>query len=140
MIYDLTNKLHVQQLKTRLNNYTAKGKKIEVKLMRKSKSLRQNRYLHLILSWFAIETGYTLEETKQDVFKRFVCKDVFIVNKKGIYTCRSVADLSKQETTFCVEKFRNWSSAEMGIYLPSPDEQDLLEMLESQIDNKKIYL
>jgi hypothetical protein len=94
----------------------------------------------LILSWFAVETGYTLEEVKQDVFKRYVCRELFITEKNGILICRSTSSLDTKELSQAVDTFRNWSSSEMNIYLPSANETDLLTQLGDRLDNYKQFL
>lgn len=131
MIYDLKSGFDIQSFETRVKYLREKGARVELKEKRFKRSLRQNSYLHLILSWFGLETGYTLQEVKQDIFKRNICKSHFEHLKNGRPVCRSTADLDSAELTAAIEKFRNWSSAELGIYLPSPNETEQLESMES---------
>ncbi|MEG0188851.1 MAG: hypothetical protein RR447_10895 [Algoriella sp.] len=37
-----------------------------------------------------------------------------------------------------IEKFRDYSSVEAGIYLPSPDEKDFLLQIEIELKNNQI--
>lgn len=133
MRYNLSKKGEIQRIKTRLNFLYKKGATIEIVEKRKQRTRKQNNYLHLILTWFAIETGYTLEEIKQDIFKRDVCKDFFEYEKGDRTFYRSTTDLDTGEMTLAIEKFRNWSSNTAGIYLPSSDERELLNRIEEEM-------
>ena len=133
MIYDPRNADDLKEIKAKLNYFYTKSKKVEIKEYRKGRSLSQNNYLHLILSWWGLEQGYTLEETKQDIFKRIVCKDIFVSEKKGMVVFKSTKNLDTLEMTNAIEKFRNWSEKEFGIYLPSPDEKERLASLDEHI-------
>jgi hypothetical protein len=42
--------------------------------------------------------------------------------------------------TTAIERFRNWASAEAGVYLPSPDEKSLLQYIEKESSRYKEYL
>ena len=77
---------------------------VELREVRKQRTYSQNRYLHLILSVFALEMGETLEYVKQDVFKKIVNPDIFkqeYYNKKGEYRIhwKSTMDLDTSEMT-----------------------------------------
>jgi len=65
MIYNPENKLHQKQAIEKLKYFFSKGKRFELKAKNDKRSISQNSYLHLILTWFGLETGYTLEEVKQ---------------------------------------------------------------------------
>ena len=56
------------------------------------------------------------------------------------YYLRSTRDLDKGEMQLAIERFRNWSSMNAGIYLPSADEHRLLELAEIEISRNKEYL
>lgn len=133
MRFNLSNKGEVQRVKTRLNFLYKKGATIEIVEKRKQRTRKQNSYLHLILTLFAMETGYTLEEVKQDIFKRDVCKEFFEYKKGERTFYRSTSDLDTGEMTSAIEKFRNWSSVTAGIYLPAPDEVDVLNRIEEDM-------
>lgn len=146
MLYDLTNPLHAEQFKAKVNKlYKAKAI-VELTEKRAKRSLPQNKYLHLILGYFGVESGNTLEWVKREYFKKLCNKDIFvkervdnITNQKTKYL-RSSADLTIDEMTTAIERFRNWSAQEAGIYIPSPDEQDLLIIAEIETERNKNYL
>ena len=39
-----------------------------------------------------------------------------------------------------ITRFRNWSSGDAGIYLPSPDEDRLLQLMEIEVQRNKNYI
>lgn len=144
MLYDLSNILDRQR-------FTAKGamlleKKAIVELTEKTnRSSSQNRYLHLLLGFLAIETGNTLEYVKEQFYKRTANAELFIRMKDDPIIgptewTRSSAELSKEEKTLSIERLRNWSSQEAGIYLPSADEQSILQMIEVEMSKQQKYL
>jgi len=133
MRFNLSKKGEVQRVKTRLNFLFKKGATIEIFEKRPQRTRKQNNYLHLILSLFALETGYTLEEVKQDIFKRDVCKAFFEYRKGDRTFYKSTSDLDSKEMTEAIEKFRNWSIATAGIYLPEANEEELLNRIEEEM-------
>lgn len=140
MKFNLSNELDIQRFKSRCKKLIQNGKVVELTEKRKQRTLSQNNYLHLILSWFAIETGYNLEQVKQDIYKRYVCKSFFVSSKKGILICKSTKELNTKELSQSIETFRNWSSSEMNIYLPSANEHNLLNEIENRLNQFKQYL
>jgi len=141
MIYDPKNPLHQKQAIEKLNYFISKEKRFELKAKNDKRSISQNSYLHLILSWFGVETGYTLEEVKQEIFKKHVNANLFYDGDiKGIITVsrwRSTADLDTAEMTLAIDRFRDFSSKELGIYLPEPKDIALLEEIENELSKNK---
>ena len=104
----------------------------------------QNRYLHSILAYFALEVGETAEYVKRHYFKILCNKDLFIreVDDKylgKIKVLRSSADLDTGEMTTAIERYRNWCSTQ-GCYIPSPDEHLMVQQMEIEISRNRMYL
>lgn len=136
MIYDASISLDQKRARERLEWLISNEKVFEVKEKRKTRSLSQNRYLHLILSWFGMEHGYTLEEVKQDIFKELVNPDIFYNGEsEGIVKIsrwRSTATLDKGEMTTAIDRFRDFS-AKHGCYLPEPSDMALINEMEREL-------
>lgn len=118
---------------------------VEVTRKRAARSGEQNRYLHLLLGYYASEFGYSLDEVKQDLYKRQLNPDIFVrkhINKRGdeVTYLRSSADLDTREMSLSIERFRNYSSAIAGLYLPSADEKNFLLYAEQQIQKYEEFL
>lgn len=146
MIYNTANDIDKQQSKDRLNWLISKGKRIEIKELRKKRSNPQNAYLHLILSYFALEVGETMEFIKQVVFKTTVNEDLFVFERvnpksgKKRADLRSSSDLNTKEMTDAIERFKNWSVQKTGIRLPEANEQQFLDYVQNEIDKNKQWL
>lgn len=145
MIFNLANPYDLDKYKKYVNTLYKKKAVVEVKEKKKNRTIRQNSYLHCILSYFAAEYGITMEEVKLDIFKRTCNKDIFIkrkVNKFGkeVETVRSSASLDTGEMTTAIERYRNWSASVAGIYLPSPQENDFLVHCQQVIEQNKEFI
>ena len=144
MIYDPKIELDCKKAIEKLKHFIAKGQKFELKAKFPKRSISQNSYLHLIIDGFAIETGYTHEEVKQDIFKKIVNPDIFYVGEASgpiqevvIERWKSSASLNTQEMTLAIDRFRNFASKELGIYLPEPKDLSILEQLEQEVKKHK---
>ena len=141
MIYNSSIEFQKNQAIEKFKYLISKGKTFELKLKVPKRTISQNNYLHLILTWFALETGYTLDETKQDIFKKVVNSDIFYegefeVKRIKIERWRSTADLTTSEMTLAIDRFRTFASKDLGIYLPEPKELALIEQLEFEIKKR----
>ena len=144
MLYDLNNVLDRERFKRKAAIMLEKRGIVELK-SKQSRSSAQNRYLHLLIGFLAIETGNTLDYVKENFYKRAANPALFLRTKDdpiiGQTTwTRSSTVLTKEEMTLSIERFRNWSSQEAGIYLPSADEQSFLQMIELEMSRQQRYL
>lgn len=110
---------------------------VELKKIRKPRTLKQNAYLHAIISQFGIETGYTLDESKT-LLKR-ECS--FMRYFKGESTfLRKSSSLDTKELTTWIDWVRDYAGKK-GIYLSSPDDymRNWAE-IEQNIEMNKQYM
>ena len=145
MTYNLQNSLDVQNAKTRLEMLIKKGSIVEVTEKKIKRTLSQNNYLHLILSYFASQTGNRMEWVKQQYYKRTCNPDLFVGTKTdkilgSVKYIKSSTELDTGEMTLSIERFRNWASAEAGIYIPEPHEDDEIELMRIEVERHKEWL
>ncbi len=134
MLYDLSKDTDLQRATKRFNDLLKE--RTVITLSKKVKrSTSQNSYLHLILGWFAIETGYTLAEAKQ-MYKE-ISSDIYCYIKKHNSFYRSSADLTTDEMTHSIEAFRNYSSSQADLYLPEPSDLAFLTEIEIEMSKSK---
>lgn len=142
MIFQTANEFDKQRAITRFNKLLEKNAIIELTEKKPKRTIQQNRYLHLILAWFGYETGYTLEETKQEIFKKVVNPNIFYDGEVGeiipIQRWRSTADLDTAELTTAIDNFRDYASREGGIYLPDPSDLTSINHMEIELKNNQI--
>lgn len=144
MIYDLSKPLDKQKFKMRVNHLFAQGKQVEL-VEKTHRTLRQNSYLHCILGILALDQGLTIDYVKRYYYKRLVNPDIFIIIKDDkiigkVEILRSSRELTKEEMSKSIENLRNWASSELGCYLPSADEESLLQQAEIEIQKFRSYL
>ncbi len=145
MVYNLSNPLDVQNAKTRLELLVKRGCIIELTEKKQKRTLNQNAYLHLLLGYFASQTGNTLEWVKQQYYKKLCNPDLFIGEREDLFLgrvkyVRSSADLRTDEMNLSIERFRNWSAAEAGIYLPEATSEAEIAALQVEVERYKTYL
>ena len=145
MVYDLNNPYDADKFRKRVAELLHRGGGVELRRIHQQRTMAQNRYLHLILGYFASEFGLSMDEVKVDYFKRTVNADIFKakrVNRKGreVGYLRSTAELDTGEMTTAIDRFRNWSASVAGLYLPSANEQEALLWVQKQIESDKDYL
>lgn len=144
-LYNLKNVYDRKKFKEACNQMVLKNEYVELKKKNTQRSLAQNSYLHCLLGYFASEFGYTLEEVKFDIFKKICNRDIFErkrLNRRGqvVTYIRSSTELDKAEMTTATERFRNYSSAQCGLYLPTPHEGEMLFFAQQQIEQCKEFV
>lgn len=146
MKYDVSNPLHREQARERLEALLGKEHGIiELSEVKPQRSIKQNKYLHLLLGFFASEYGETIDYVKEQYFKLAANRSIFVRERDDklagrVSYLRSTRDLDKGEMQIAIERFRNWSSINAGIYLQSADEHRLLELAEIEISRNKNFL
>ena len=146
MILDAKKEFDVERARTRLEKLIENKSKFELTEKKPVRSVSQNAYLHLIIGWFAIEYGETIDYVKRMIFKKLVNPKIFIFERENKKTgekrkeLRSSADLDSAEMTTAIDRFRDYSSKEFGVYLPEAGEIDFLNEIKTQIENNKNYL
>lgn len=107
---------------------------------KKQRSLKQNSYMHVAIAYFASVTGYDAEYVKREYFKKECNRELFLVDKydailrRNTEDYRSSRDLTKEEMTLAIERFRNWSAREAELYIPSADEYNENKQIQREIN------
>lgn len=145
MQYDGSNPLHAQQAKAKLEKLIKEQKVFELTEKKPKRSLSQNKYLHVILAYFGCQIGEKMEYVKRNYYKILCNKDTFVREREDkflgkIKYLRSSADLDSSEMSMTIERFRNFASSEVGVYIPSPDEERLIQLMEIEVERNKPYI
>ena len=146
MLLDLTKQFEINKAETKLSQLIKKGAKIELTEKKAMRSVKQNSYLHAILTIFAIEYGEQIEYVKQTIFKATVNADLFIYERTNKITGEireallSSKDISKDEMIIAIEKFRKFAS-ENGIYIMDAEEfKQNYFLVQQMAEENKFYL
>jgi hypothetical protein len=138
MKFKLSESLEKNKARQRFDFLLEKGANIELKEIRKPRSLNHNAYLHVCISLFAIEEGYSLKEAKKVLKKE--CHGM-IYEKKGHLFLKSTAKMDSKELTIFVEWIRNFCAKELGLYIPDPDEYLANKFaIDAEIEMNKTHL
>lgn len=145
MIYNLSEILNRERFKRRINQLYEKRCVVELTEKKPLRTIKQNSYLHLILGYFAIETGNGMDYVKREYFKILCNTEIFVreIDDKflgKIKIVRSSSALDRGEMTTAIDRFRNWSAGEAGIYLPEPNENEFLEHIQMEMERNKQFL
>ena len=117
MIYDTANIVDSTDANIYLKKLIKKGAKVEVKEIKKKRSLSLNAYMHVVITLYAIHFGYTIEEAKT-LLKR-MC-NFMIYEKNGNKFLKRTRDLDNEVCSNFVEWIRN-EAAKHGCYIPDAD-------------------
>lgn len=146
MWYNLKNPLEIDKFKDRAIELRNKGAIVEL-TEKKPRSLQANKYLHLMLSKFALEYGYTLDEVKTHFYKVVVNPDLFVRERVDKFSgeiykyVRSSTELASDEMSKSIEAFREFWLEEGGYRFPSSDEYIALLHIQHDVENEsKKYL
>lgn len=145
MIYDTRIPFQRDQLLARASSLAGRGKLVELKEYRPRRTNRQNRYLHLLVGYFAIEQGEGLEYCKEQYFKIAANASLFVRTRRDdlvgdVRYLRSSAELSAAEMATAIDRFKRWSADTAGIYLPEADDQAALDFIEIEIKKNERWL
>lgn len=144
MLYDLSRETDKSRLRTRLAGLEVAGAVVEL-TEKRQRTPSQNNYLHLLLGWYALETGNTLEYVKGQYFKRLCNPSLFVRRREDrwlgeVEELRSTRELSAEELSLAIDRFRDWSASECGIYLPEAHESEFLREVELEISRNGRWL
>lgn len=110
---------------------------VDIKKVSPVRSLNQNAFLHVLIGAFAANFGWSLQEGKTK-YKR-VNSDLYAYEKNGEQFLKSSANLTVEEMSRSIERFREFS-AEQGYPLPSAEDAGWLMQIENEIERAGRYL
>ena len=146
MLYDLTNIMDVQAAKTKLAGLIKRGCLVELSEKKARRSLSQNNYLHLILSYFACRSGNTLEWVKMNYYKLECNRSLFVREKwdatlqRPVGYVRSSADLTTEEMSLSIDRFKDWSAQVAEIALPDAEDAAQIAAAQVEVERNKRWI
>ena len=137
MIYNLSNELDQKKSCTVLKKYIQDGARIEIKLIRQKRTIKQNAYLHVIFDLYAVHFGYTSAEAKT-LLKR-MCP-FMTYEKKERKFLKETSTLTDLDCGIFIDWILK-HSAEEGCYIPSSEEYLLnCSAIDHEIKMHKRYM
>lgn len=144
MLYNTSNSLEREQFLLRATRLADSGKIVDMTEKKPQRSLKQNSYLWLMLSYWATQTGYTKDEAEA-IYKE-VNSDIYFEEKEvcgqNLRYIRHTYELDTAEMTRTIEKFRNWSvmNEAYPVYIPAPNEESLVQLMEMEVQRMRDYI
>lgn len=138
MRYDLSNDNEYREALNWLVLCMAQDKVIEMKVVRKTRSIKANAYYHLLLGICGSEWGYSLQEMKI-MHKRDISPNIFIYFKNDKPFTKSSAELTTKELSDSIEQLKKYA-AEQSLILPEPTDEDAMRHWERQITKDERFL
>ncbi len=137
MKYDLSNSLDMKKFELYSTKLKDLGSSVELKKLGMNRSISINSYLHVCISLFAIEYGYTLAESKT-MLKR-EC-EFMVYEKNGLKFLIETSKQNNEECSKFVEWIRNYASKQ-GLWIPDAEEYKQNKFsIDKEIDKHKTYL
>lgn len=120
------------------------GKIVELAEKKPKRTLSQNNFLWLCLSYWGCQTGYTKEEA-ETIYKN-VNRELYYIHKViagvEIEYIRHTYELDTAEMTTSIEKWRNWAAMNDAcpVYIPSPEDYQLIQQMEVEISKNNEFI
>jgi hypothetical protein len=142
MKYKLTEQLEIHDARTYLELLINEGANIEIKKIIAKRTLKQNAYFHVVISIFAISSGYTIEESKQILKEMYGNIEPSMRYRKGPNEfLKSTTQMNTKELTDFIDWIRNYAAKKAGIYIPTSEEYLINQFaINKDIDRNKQYL
>lgn len=146
MKYDLSKETEAREAREYFDKMLSHKYIVEIQRKFPRRTYNQNNYLHLLLSYCALEYGETLEYFKDYIWKRHINPDIFrqeYVNPKtgeARDDWKSSAELSTKEMSVAVDRLIDFAAKEMELILPSADQLDNIRYMENTLEKSKKYL
>ena len=86
-----------------------------------------------------------MEYVKRNYYKILCNPDTFIRERDDKYLgrvkyLRSSSELDSSEFALTVDRFRNWCASNAGVYIPIPDEERLIQLMELEVERNKKFI
>lgn len=144
VLYDTSNPLDKANFMLRAKKLAESGKIVELAEKKPRRTLSQNNFLWLCLSYWGCQTGYTKEEA-ETIYKN-VNRELYYTHKViagvEIEYIRHTYELDTAEMTASIEKWRNWSAMNDAcpVYIPSPEDYQLIQQMEVEISKNNEFI
>lgn len=131
MIYDLSKPIDLKKYNAYSNKLIEDKATVDLTKKRKKRSLKQNDYLHVVITLFAIEYGESVCAMKQ-ILKHWYG---LFEEKAGAIVYGKTSKMDSKELSTFIEWIRNKASKDLGLYIPTSE-----EYLENQAElNRMMY-
>ena len=138
MLYNLLQPYDKAKFDQRANTLSQRGAMVEL-TDRSKKTYSQNRYLHLLLDYYAVCMDVSPETVKRELYKRIINPDIFVLESKVEWAkddLKSTKSITKEEMTLSITRFRNTVALPEygGIVTPDAKNKQQMFWMEQEIE------
>jgi len=129
--YDTAKEFDKNNARAKFEQYVSEGKKIDLTVVRQKRSLKQNAYLHVLITIYAVEIGLTLQEAKNFLKRecQFMTYQTVTKKNKEVKFLKQTSQLNSKEMSDFIDWIKTFAG-QQGIYLPDSEQ----EYLDNQFD------
>ena len=137
MNYDTSNPIQLKRAQMRFKTLCDAGKVLALTERKKPRTVRANAYMHVCITLWAIEYGYTIEEAKTHLKRN--CPGM-TYEKGGEMFLKRTRDMDTAELAKFIDWIRNYAGAQ-GLYIPDADEYKAMKWeIDNEIQRHSEYL
>jgi hypothetical protein len=136
-MFDLNVESEIADFKKNVDGFLNKRIRVELKKVYNRRTLNQNSFLHVLITLFGIEFGYTVDEAKT-ILKRNC--PFMRYEKKGSWFLKKTSDMTTEELANFIDWIYNYSSKN-GFVLPTLEEySNYHQKYEKEIKSNMVYM
>jgi len=132
MIYDTSDPDELIKAADQLAEFGARGKVVDMKVVRAGRTLSQNAFLHTLLGGLGNFLGYNLDEMKT-IYKREINPSLYVYDRNGRKFLKSSTELTKEEMSASIDKLRMFAEAQ-GYPLPAESDVAFIRQLQNELE------
>ena len=137
MNFNFTNKFDQDKARNYLDYLIETKARSEITKKKRSRTLSQNNYLHLILKYYATQVGDTAYEAKQ--FYKQLNNDYYFYEKGDMTYCRSSRNIDKATMARSIDRFIKYAESN-GYDIPKADNMEHIDHAVNEIEIHSNYL
>ena len=142
MLLNLHSPIDRNKATAYLTKLIDQGAKVELRKIQKPRSMSQNKYMHVVITLFGIHHGYSIDEAKTFLKRRYDKSHTgtFAYYKDDEVYYRSTSGMDTKEVTDWIEWIRHLSGSN-GHYIPTSEEYLIHKFsIDREIDAHKEFI
>ena len=145
MLYDLSTQFDCDRLRERVEKAIKGRKRVDFTLKAETRTLSQNSYLHLLLGYYGLIHGHTIEEVKEHYFKELCNRDIFISYSElefigRVKSIKSTKDIDKETMIIAIDRFIKWCEEVAETSMPRSDDFLFINEAELRVSQASKFL
>lgn len=137
MRYHLKSQTELDAAAEYLATLAGREATVDIKRVIKKRSLNQNSYFHLLISYWGAQNGYTIEEAKQILKEEQA--ELYEYRKGTRVFYRSSADLNEDDMRKSIDRYIEWAEVN-GTDMPRAIDENFMDWASNYVETHGNYL